>query len=72
MIKDLGITCPSCGCRELTDDGNQLHIRAYKVTTQDGLCWSQCLVCAGYYDKPNGQYVIENGVGRKGWFAERV
>lgn len=43
------LTCPKCGAVEMHPNGKWLLIRGFKVHTR-GRWWSQCLVCAGYYD----------------------
>ena len=50
IVVNNSLRCPKCGSPEMHPDGDKLLIRGYKV--HDGKCWrSQCLVCAGYYDK---------------------
>lgn len=44
------LQCPTCGATEMHPTKNQLLIRAFKVNDGQGW-WSQCLVCAGYYDE---------------------
>lgn len=66
------ITCPRCGAGELVNPDAPItewhwQIRPNKVCDDKGW-WSQCLVCAGYYDKPGGTYTHENGDPKKGWF----
>ncbi|KKL70834.1 hypothetical protein LCGC14_2100970 [marine sediment metagenome] len=60
--------CPTCGSPEMHPDGDKLLIRVYKVY-QDGLEWSQCLVCAGYYDK-DLNVIDEAARPTGGWYAE--
>ena len=61
------VQCPTCGAGEMHEDGAKLNIRAFKVSTKEH-CWSQCLVCAGYYDKLNGVVTEANFNKEKGWF----
>lgn len=56
------LTCPKCGAHEMHPDGGKLLIRAYKVDN-----YSQCLVCAGYYDKDLNE-TPDNFDRTKGWF----
>jgi len=60
--KDGVCVCPSCGVEELRGDGN-LNMRMFK-NSSDGCLWSQCLVCAGYYDTPRDPNFKEQG-----WFT---
>jgi len=53
------LRCPVCNSPELKDE-NTLNIRAFKVTDNDGDCWSQCLVCSGYHEGKHDP--------KKGWF----
>jgi hypothetical protein len=67
------LTCPTCGAGELNNPEAPVkewrwQIRPHKVSDEHG-SWSQCLVCAGYYDKPLGTYTHENGDPKKGWFC---
>lgn len=58
------LICPNCGAhevRERTESGRTktINIRAYKVAN-----WSQCLVCAGYYDEqPRKAGYVDDGKG---------
>jgi hypothetical protein len=56
------LKCPTCGNGEMHPDGDKLLIRGFKVDN-----WSQCLVCAGYYDKDLNE-TPENFDKSKGWF----
>ena len=60
------LQCPTCGAKEEHKDGNTIQIRAYKVH-DEGKWWSQCLVCSGGYDKPDGTFTEVNHTD-KGWF----
>ncbi len=76
------ISCPTCRSPEehptLTcgsPTGRQfpvLLIRSFKVCDEAGYWWSQCLVCAGYYDRllkvvpKDGR--LTNEMRGKGWF----
>jgi len=64
VIKD--VVCPNCGAKEMHPNGKLLLIRAFKVH-MNGRWQSQCLVCAGYYDKDLNP--IPNAKGTGGWFA---
>jgi hypothetical protein len=60
------LTCPKCGAPESNpvDNGATILIRGYKVDD-----WSQCLVCAGYYNPADlSDYDDTRGDGKKGWF----
>lgn len=48
VVRD--VQCPKCGAGEMHPDGDKLLIRAFKVGDANGYWWSQCLVCAGYYN----------------------
>jgi len=60
--------CPTCGASEehpyRTD---AVLIRGFKVTDEKGNCWSQCLVCSGYYDTDLNE-TPDNHDPEKGWF----
>lgn len=44
------VQCPTCGAQEShPTNPNKVLIRAFKVLDRDHW-WSQCLVCAGYYN----------------------
>ncbi len=60
------VTCPHCGAEEMHPTEDWLLIRAYKIFDSQG-AWSQCLVCAGYYDAELN-YSEERGEHTKGWF----
>lgn len=60
------VVCPNCGAGEMHPNGDMLLIRGFKVH-MDGHWWSQCLVCAGYYDK-DLNYDAEAGRTDEGWF----
>jgi len=68
-----GLTCPTCGSPEEHPDGKHVIIRAFKVHDQ-GHWWSQCLLCAGYYNpdltvKPVGKDGINPDYDvNAGWF----
>jgi len=57
------LRCPKCHAPEVNPATNMLFIRAYKVDN-----WSQCLVCAGYYDPETLEYNEANGNPKAGWF----
>jgi hypothetical protein len=62
--------CPNCGAREMHPDGKLLLIRGFKVSDKEGRWYSQCLVCAGYYN----QGLVYNetaGDPKKGWYHEQ-
>jgi ribosomal protein S27AE len=55
------LICPRCGAEEVEDSTLpvkewRFNIRAYKVSDDKGVWWSQCMVCA------------EAGEKGKGWF----
>jgi predicted nucleic-acid-binding Zn-ribbon protein len=60
------LKCPHCGAEELHPTKYMLLIRGYKVK-HSGYWWSQCLVCAGFYDE-DLNYTEEAGDRNKGWF----
>jgi len=62
------IICPVCGVTEEhpTEEG-VIQIRGNKIH-DEGVWWSQCLVCSGGYDKPNGIFTEANHNDNKGWF----
>ena len=59
--------CPKCDAPEMHPDQNVLLIRGYKIF-EDDVWWSQCLVCAGYYD---GELNLTGSEPDGGWFADR-
>jgi hypothetical protein len=59
------VKCPTCGAEEMHPDGKHVLIRGFKVET-NGHWWSQCLVCAGFYDK--NLVPVATGDKQKGWF----
>lgn len=61
------IICPKCGAHEIHPDGVSVQIRAYKYSDKSGVEWSQCLICAGFYDE-NKVYHDAKGDKNKGWF----
>lgn len=70
-----GLRCPTCGadeCHPTMKDA--VLIRAFKVGDKNGHWWSQCLVCAGYYNadltvKPVGKDGINPDYDQNlGWF----
>lgn len=62
--------CPKCGAPELMDN-DHLFIRRLKVFDDEG-AWSQCLVCAGFYNPLNfGVNPPAEFNKAKGWFCER-
>lgn len=65
------IKCPRCGNGEMHPREHKLLIRGYKVHDSKGWC-SQCLVCAGYYDK-NLNYIPNpiNPPAHAGWYLEK-
>jgi Zn ribbon nucleic-acid-binding protein len=64
------VECPNCGAQEMHPSQDRLLIRGFKVTDENGISYSQCLVCAGYYDS-NLNYTPEKGDPEKGWFGDR-
>jgi hypothetical protein len=48
-IRVSAVRCPRCGATEMHPNGRWLLIRGFKVHDR-GRWWSQCLVCAGYYN----------------------
>ena len=64
-VKD--VTCPTCKAGEMHPDGDKLLIRGFKVY-DEGHWWSQCLVCAGYYDDDLVWKGNDAGDSEKGWF----
>lgn len=57
------LRCPACGATEMHPTReDRVLIRGYKVDN-----YSQCLVCAGYYDK-DLNVVNEDFDRSKGWF----
>ena len=72
IVKD--VACPRCGAGEMhpADIGKPLSeqrllIRGFKVSDAKGHWWSQCLVCAGYYDKALNE-TPKNFTRHQGWF----
>lgn len=65
-IKVSEVKCPKCGAEEMHPDGDKLLIRGFKVH-HDNHWWSQCLVCAGYYDA-DLNYTNDAGNPDGGWF----
>lgn len=61
-----GLVCPECGAQEMHPNGEVVLIRGFKVL-DGGHWWSQCLVCAGYYDK-DLNYDNDAGNAEAGWF----
>ena len=61
------LRCPTCGAGEMHPNGEWLLIRGYKVDN-----WSQCLVCAGYYErndpKDPGEAIDKWAKPTGGWF----
>lgn len=65
LVRD--VVCPKCGAAEMHPNGEWCLIRSFKV--HDGRrWWSQCLVCAGYYDKELQPAAVWDR--KKGWFSE--
>jgi hypothetical protein len=68
------VRCPVCGAEEMHPDGDKLLVRGFKRCDKTGYWWSQCLVCAGYYDENlNVRPVGSDGINpdydrKKGWF----
>ena len=60
-----GLQCPKCKSNEMHPNGKWLLIRAYKTYAGDKW-WSQCLVCAGYYDEK--LRIIPDVKPKGGWF----
>jgi hypothetical protein len=63
------VECPVCGAQEMHPTLALLLIRGFKVSDSEGRWYSQCLVCAGYYDS-NLEYTPLAGDPEKGWFSE--
>lgn len=64
------LRCPKCGAIELHPwIKDSLTIRGFKVTDEEGRAWSQCLVCAKYYDKKTLELTPEKYEPSKGWFT---
>lgn len=61
------LKCPTCGNGEMHPTEHKLLIRAFKVTDARGH-WSQCLVCAGYYDSALAETPASFDKA-KGWFV---
>lgn len=66
--------CPTCGAEEVhPDDANKpvferrLLVRGFKVYNNNHW-WSQCLVCAGYYDAELKWLGNDAGNPDAGWF----
>ena len=60
--------CPICGASEDHPYSTDwILIRGYKYTDENGHCWSQCLVCSGYYDQELNPKP-KNHDPEKGWF----
>lgn len=68
------VFCPTCGNGEIhpADTGKPVLERRWLLRpnkVHDGKCWwSQCLVCAGYYDKTLTE-TTDTFDREKGWFA---
>jgi len=63
---DMEVKCPKCGAHEMHPNKNLLLLRVCKVL-QKGAWWSQCLVCAGYYDVDLNE-TPDSFDTLKGWF----
>lgn len=70
-----GIQCPKCGAQEChPTEKDKILIRAFKVGDEKGYWWSQCLVCAGYYNADlTVKSIDKDGLNpdfdrNKGWF----
>jgi|WetSurSiteA1Bulk_404760.scaffolds.fasta_scaffold43248_1 hypothetical protein len=75
-----GPRCPTCGSLEMHPTEDALLVRFYKVFDRDG-SWSQCLVCAGYYNPKTlevnpsigkdkyGRDIPQGYDENKGWFV---
>jgi hypothetical protein len=61
------VKCTKCGAEEMHPDGEHVLIRGFKVCDEGGYWWSQCLVCAGAYDK-DYNHTPKNFDRTKGWF----
>jgi hypothetical protein len=59
------VKCPKCGAEEMHPDGKHVLIRGFKVF-HNGKWRSQCLVCAGGYDKDLNP--VQEFDRNKGWF----
>ena len=69
-----GLKCPTCKSPEAhPTDESKVLIRGYKVH-DEGMWWSQCLVCAGYYDENLVPLPLNKSEqwakGDSGWFSE--
>jgi hypothetical protein len=71
IVKD--VLCPKCGAGELNPKtahlpplDREVLIRAFKAQDDSGHWWSQCLVCAGFFDKDGNE--LQGGDKEKGWF----
>ena len=62
------VQCPNCGSGEMHPTKDQLLVRALKVHDKAGW-WSQCLVCAGYYDSKLN-HTPDCGDPAIGWFCD--
>jgi len=67
-IKVSDVKCPTCGANEMHPTEQKLLIRGFKVCDEKGRWWSQCLVCAGYYDKATLLETPDKFDRNAGWF----
>ena len=65
-----GPICPHCGAGEMHPREHKVLIRAYKVVDKRGRDWSQCLVCAGFYQPVTFVETPQNYDSRAGWFMD--
>lgn len=72
LVKPEDAWCPTCGASETNPlNPGTILIRGYKVGDDNGVWWSQCLVCAGYYDKDLNE-TPRKYAQDKGWFADEL
>ena len=62
------VQCPTCGAVEQHPTrSDAIVIRGFKCCDASGHWWSQCLRCAGFYDKKLNE-TADNFDPEKGWF----
>jgi len=61
------VKCPMCGAEEIHPNGKHVLIRAFKVEDK-GHWYSECLVCAGFYDKNLNPRKGGRDPTKNGWF----